>query len=44
MNNKKTLSSNWAILPLLLCSATVLAGDGGYDAPYGQVRRHPLRR
>ncbi|QQZ29830.1 tandem-95 repeat protein [Thiothrix subterranea] len=41
MNNKKTLSSNWAILPLLLCSATVLAGDGGYDAPYGQVPPPP---
>lgn len=37
MNNKKTLSSQWAILPLLFCSATVLAGDGGYDAPYGKI-------
>lgn len=37
MNNKKTRVSHRAILPLLFCSAAVLAGDGGVDAPYGQI-------
>lgn len=37
MNNKKDFSTRWAILPLLFCSVAVLAGDGGYDAPYGQI-------
>lgn len=37
MNNNKNLSSGWVILPLLFCSVAVLAGDGGYDAPYGQI-------
>ena len=37
MNNKKVLSSKWAILPLLFCSAAVLAGDGGYNGSYAQL-------
>lgn len=37
MNNKKILSPKWAILPLLFCSTAVLAGDGGYNEPYGQI-------
>jgi len=37
MNNKKFRISRRALLPLLFCSAAVLAGDGGVDAPYGQV-------
>lgn len=41
MNNKKTLSPTWAILPLLFCSATVLAGDGGHDGSYGQIPPPP---
>ncbi len=41
MNNKKTLSPQWAILPLLFCSATVLAGDGGYNGSYGQIPQPP---
>jgi outer membrane protein OmpA-like peptidoglycan-associated protein len=43
MNNKRILSPRWAILPLLFCSAAVLAGDGGYDAPYGQIPPPPER-
>lgn len=31
MNNNRFRSSQWAILPLLFCSAAVLAGDGGND-------------
>ncbi|WP_287601359.1 OmpA family protein [Thiothrix sp.] len=38
MTNKHSrLSYRAALLPLLFCSATVLAGDGGIDAPYGQM-------
>ncbi|MDX9989261.1 OmpA family protein [Thiothrix unzii] len=38
MTNKHSrLSYRAALLPLLFCSATVLAGDGGIDAPYGQL-------
>lgn len=37
MNNKNFRVSRRALLPLLFCSATVLAGDGGTDAPYGQL-------
>ncbi|MEB4591630.1 Ig-like domain-containing protein [Candidatus Thiothrix sp. Deng01] len=37
MNNNKNLASGWAILPLLFCSAAVLAGDGGTDASFGQI-------
>lgn len=37
MNNKKIRSTQWAILPILFCSAAVLAGDGGLEAPYGQL-------
>ena len=37
MNNKKIRSSRWAILPLLFCSVTVLAGDNGEFEPYGQL-------
>lgn len=37
MNNKKIRLTRWAILPILCCSAAVLAGDGGIDAPYGQL-------
>ncbi len=41
MNNKKIFPPQWAILPLLFCSAAVLAGDGGLDAPYGQLPPPP---
>ncbi len=41
MNDKKTFFTQWAILPLLFCSATVLAGDGGYDGSYGQLQPSP---
>ncbi len=41
MNNKKIFSYQWAIFPLLFCSAAVLAGDGGLDAPYGQLPPPP---
>ncbi|EIJ35583.1 Ig-like domain-containing protein [Thiothrix nivea] len=37
MNNKNNLSRGWVILPLLFCSAAVLAGDGGYGGPFGQI-------
>ena len=38
MTNKHSrLSYRAALLPLLFCSATVLAGDGGVNAPYGQI-------
>ncbi|MBU0654025.1 MAG: OmpA family protein [Gammaproteobacteria bacterium] len=37
MNNKKIRSTQWAVLPILFCSAAVLAGDGGLEAPYGQL-------
>lgn len=38
MTNKHSrLSYRAALLPLLFCSATVLAGDGGVNAPYGQM-------
>ncbi|QTR50030.1 OmpA family protein [Candidatus Thiothrix anitrata] len=37
MNNKYFQLSSRALLPLLFCSATVLAGDGGVDAPYGHI-------
>ncbi|MDD5393224.1 MAG: Ig-like domain-containing protein [Thiothrix sp.] len=37
MNNKKFRISRRALLPLLFCSAAVLAGDGGVEAPYGQM-------
>ena len=37
MNNKKIFLPTWAILPLLFCSTTVLAGDGGYNEPFGQI-------
>ncbi|WGZ94003.1 MAG: Ig-like domain-containing protein [Candidatus Thiothrix putei] len=41
MNNKKILSPKWAILPLLFCSAAVLAGDGGHDGSYGNIPLPP---
>jgi outer membrane protein OmpA-like peptidoglycan-associated protein len=41
MNNKKIFPHQWAILPLLFCSTAVLAGDGGLDAPYGQIPSPP---
>lgn len=41
MNNKNKTSIQWAILPLLFCSVAVLAGDGGYDAPFGQMPVQP---
>ncbi len=36
MNNKNFRISRRVLLPLLFCSAAVLAGDGGLDAPFGQ--------
>jgi outer membrane protein OmpA-like peptidoglycan-associated protein len=37
MNNKNFRISRRVLLPLLFCSAAVLAGDGGLSAPFGQV-------
>jgi outer membrane protein OmpA-like peptidoglycan-associated protein len=37
MNNKKFRLAREVLLPLLFCSAAVLAGDGGVDAPYGNL-------
>lgn len=43
MNNNKNRSTQWAILPILFCSAAVLAGDGGLEAPYGQLPEETLQ-
>ena len=37
MNNKKIRSSRWAVLPLLFCSAVVLAADVGSSDAYTDV-------